>query len=344
MASTKTEGISVAELERLLKKKQFSALYLVFGDEDFLAAEAMQLLINHAIQEGTRGFNLDVLYGSDVEARQVLAVASSYPMMAERRVVVVREFEKVSNKESLVSYFEKPMPSTCLMVMTTKPDFRQKVFATLKTNAILVEGKSPYDSKMPDWIRTRVEKLGKIISLEASQLLHSRTGNALRIVQSEIDKLFIYVGEKKQIALDDVEEVVGMSKQYNIFELQKMLGLLQIERSLEIMERMLDSGDNAIFMVSQLTGYFQKLSLYHEYRAQRLNDVAIASKLRINPYFLNEYSQAAGNFLPQEIECCFRHLLEADEALKFSADVKLTMTVMLYKILNKIKTIEYEAV
>ncbi|MBI5214939.1 MAG: DNA polymerase III subunit delta [Ignavibacteriae bacterium] len=344
MASTKIEGIPVAELERLLKKQQFSSLYLVFGEEDFLAAEAMQLLIKHAVDEATSGFNLDVLYGSDVEARQVLAVASSYPMMAERRVVIVREFEKVNNKESLVSYFEKPSPSTCLMLMTTKPDFRQKVFSTLKTNAILVEGKSPYDNQMPDWIQTRVKKLGKNISLEASQLLHARTGNALRVVQSEIDKLFIYVGEKKEIALDDVEEVVGMSKQYNIFELQKMLGKLQSERTHEIMERMLDSGESAIYMVTQVTKYLQKLWLYHEYKAQKLNDATIAGKFRINPYFLDEYAQAARNFPPHEIEFCFRHLLEADEALKFSADEKLTMTVLLYKMLNRVKTLEYEAV
>ncbi|TAK50833.1 MAG: DNA polymerase III subunit delta, partial [Bacteroidetes bacterium] len=114
MAKSKVEGISFAELERKHKQRQFASVYLFFGEEEFLFAEGLDSLIEHAVDPSTSSFNLDVFYGSEIDARKIIEAASSYPMMAERRVVIVKEFDKVSNKELLVSYLEKPFSSTSL--------------------------------------------------------------------------------------------------------------------------------------------------------------------------------------------------------------------------------------
>ncbi len=344
MAKSKVEGISFSELEKSLKQKQFSPVYLFFGEEEFLIAEGIRVLIEHAVEESTASFNLDILYGSDVEARQILSIATSYPMMADRRVVIVKEFEKVANKETLVSYLEKPCTSTALVLVATKTDFRQKVFDVLKKKAILIECKTPYDNELPAWIQNRIKKLGKTISQDASALLHARTGNSLRVVQSEIDKLFIYVEGKKQIDVEDVEEVVGISKQFNIFELEKYLGSMDLYRTLEILERMLDGGESPIGMVVMLTKYFQKILLYHEFSAQRLNEFTLGTKLGIPSFKLKEFVDAARHYSREDVANCFGHLLEADEALKISADPKLTMTLLIYKMLKKVKTLEFQTV
>ncbi|TAK55371.1 MAG: DNA polymerase III subunit delta, partial [Bacteroidetes bacterium] len=243
-----------------------------------------------------------------------------------------------------VSYLEKPFSSTSLALVASKTDFRQKVFDVLKKNALLVECKTPYPNEMSEWIQKRVKKLGKTIGLEASALLIGRTANSLRVIQSEIEKLFIYVGDKGEISVEDVEEVVGISKQFNIFELQKALGSSNIGKSLEILEHMLDSGESAIGMNVLLTKYFQKIQLVHEFRSKKLNDFSLANSLGISSKFVGEYLQAAKNYSAMDIELCFRHLLEADEALKFSADEKVTMTMLLYKILKKVKTAQYETI
>ncbi len=344
MAKSKIEGLTFAELEKSLKQKQFSPVYLFFGEEEFLVAEGIRVLIEQAVDESTASFNLDILYGSDIEARQILGIATSYPMMADRRVVIVKEFEKVAGKETLVSYLEKPCTTTCLALIASKTDFRQKVFDVLKKKAVLIECKTPYDNEIPSWIQNRIKKLGKTISQDASALLHARTGNSLRVVQSEIDKLFIYVEGKKEIGVEDVEEVVGISKLFNIFELEKYLGSMDLYRTLEIMERMLDAGESPIGMVVMLTKYFQKISLYHEFSSQRLNEFTLGTKLGIPSFKLKEFIDAARNYSREDVTKCFGHLIEADEALKISADPKLTMTLLMYKILKKVKITQFQAV
>ncbi len=340
MAKSKVEGISPAELENELKRKNIAPVYLLYGEEDFLLKEAVQALVENVVEESARSFNCDIFYGGEVDIQKIIGAASSYPMMAERRLVIVKEFEKVGNKEYLIPYLENPLPTTSLAIITAKTDFRQKIYDVLKTRAVPVACNIYYDNEMLAWIQARVKKLGKSITMEACQLLQARTGNSLGVVQSEVEKLIIFVGKNKEIRLEDVEVVVGMSKQYNIFELQRAIGLLQLNRALEILGYMLESGESAIGIVVMLTKYFQKIQVCHESRARKLSESVIVSKLKISPNFLREYLQASSNYSPDEVNRSYRFLLQADEALKFSADEKLTMTVLLFSLMKKEHSVE----
>lgn len=335
MAKTNIDGISVLDLQRELKQKKFSPTYLFAGEEEFLLSEGIQSLIDHAIDKDTNNFNLDILYGSEIEARQVVNLASSYPMLGERRVVVVKEFDKLGNKDLLIPYLQQPSPTTCLALCTVKADFRQKVYDVLKKKSQIIGCNPPNEQQVYDWIQQRIKKLGKNISQDAVQFLQTRTGNSLNIVHSEVEKLCIYVGEKNEIGVGDVEDVVGISKQYNIFELQKTIVGRNMNRALEILEHMLDAGENAIGIVAVLTGFFQKLLLLHEIQAKPSESASITSKFRLSPMFLRENTRGIKLYSREDIDNVFRHLLKADEALKFSADVKLTMTILLYNILSK---------
>ncbi len=151
-----------------LRQRQFRSVYLLYGEEDFLIDEMVQSFIKTAVDEGTRGFNLDIVYGSDLEAKDVVALASAYPMMAERRVVVVRDFDRLRNNEQLIGYIEQPSETTSLLLLAEKVDMRRKPYVTLKTKAEIIECRPLYDDRVPDWIISRVKERGKVITSEGA--------------------------------------------------------------------------------------------------------------------------------------------------------------------------------
>ena len=333
MARTKERTTSFEDLERTFHQRKFAPLYLFCGEEDFLIDEALDILIAEAIDESTRGFNLDILYGSDVTPIGLMQIASSFPMAAERRIAIVREFDKMSNKDLLLRYITKPSPTTSLVLVSAKPDFRTKFFKTIRENAIVAEFSQLYDNNIPPWIARRITKLGKQVTPEACQLIQNYVGKSLREIQNEIDKLFIYVGEKKLIDSDDVNSVVGMSRQYNIFELQKAIGRRDVARVIEISENMLRNGESPVGTIVMLTRYFQKVWLIQELLSMETPEAQIATAIGVNPYFVKEYAAAGKSFSSPQILDCFSALANADEHLKSSSlDQKTVMTVLMCRL------------
>jgi len=335
MGSPRRRGSSFEEAVKSIRQKKFSPVYLLHGEEDFLIDGAVSLLINEALQENERSFNLEVFHGGAAEARDILSAASSYPMMSERRVVIVRDFDSVSNRELLIPYIENPLLSTVFVLISVRPDFRIKIFKTLEQKAQVVEFRRLYESEIPPWIALRIGEMGKQATAEACQLLPSYVGRSLREIQNEIDKLFIYVGDKRTIGTDEVNAVVGMSKQYNVFELQRAVGQKNITRSLEISERMLESGESPLGMLVMLTRYFQKLWLLKDYPKGAPAGAEIASALGVSAFFAREYIEAARLYSASQIEKCFSALSRTDEAFKYSnPDKKLAMTLLLHSIIR----------
>ncbi len=162
--------MTYAEFQQSVKSGHFAPIYLFHGEEDFLIDEGVQLIIAKALDEGTRGFNLDVVYGSKADEKDVVAHASSFPMMSPKRVVVVKEFEKLattdSTKEIISAYVNKPLDSTILVAVSPDPDFRRKPFTDLKKRAELVECKPLYDNQVPPWIAERIRQQGREANAE----------------------------------------------------------------------------------------------------------------------------------------------------------------------------------
>ncbi len=318
------------------KAKAFSPLYLLYGEEEFLLEQTLTELLDEALDPSTRSFNLDVVPGPSTDVRELVALASAFPMMAERRVVLVREFDRLAEKELLLPYIENPLSSTILVVVTEKPDYRQKIFKALERSAVVLEFKRLYENDIPGWIEERVRGMGKKTTPEACQLLQAHVGRSLRELQNEIDKLFIYVGERGTIGIDDVSSVVGVSRQYNIFELQRAVGQKNLKRSIEIVERMLEMGESPIGMIVMLTRYFEKVWRVQELRQQGTADGQIASAIGVSPFFVREFAEASQRFSVGEVEGCFAALLEADEALKTSkGQPQVVMTLLVYRLIAK---------
>ncbi len=332
MAKGRGSGPAQGELERSFKSGAFRPLYLFYGEEDFLIDQVVDSLVDAALDESARGFNLDIVDGAVSDGNDVLALASSYPMMGERRLVIVRNFDRLADRDRILPLLERPVPTTILVLIAPKADFRLKVFKLLDEHAALAEFRRLYDEELPAWISERISGGGKAATPEACQLIQAYVGRSLREVQNEIDKLFIYVGEKKTIDADDVNAIVGMSRQFNIFELQKTIGARQLGPSVEILIRMLEAGESPLGMIVMLTRYFKTLWRLQDSRARPGQGWGSRD---ISPARFREYEEASRRYTASEVEGCFRALLEADESLKLSGTPKVVMIVLLNRLIRQ---------
>jgi DNA polymerase-3 subunit delta len=312
-----------------LRQGKFSPVYFFCGEEDFLIDEAVDSLIAQVVPAESRSFNLDILYGNEVDARDVVAQANSFPMTAERRVVILREYDRLDEKELLQPYLENPSPTTVLVLVSKKAD------AAIRGKTETVEFRRLYDSELPAWIIERGSLYGKQVSRDASELLLMYVGGSLRALDSEIEKIAIYVGERKTVHVEDVAAVVGISKTFNVFELTKAVGDRNLKRSLEILERMMEFGEYPPLMVATLTKHFMTLLKLAEGRRRKMSDGEIAASIRSSPRRVGEYLSQLRQYSPADLERSFAPLARADEKLKFtSEDPRSVMTVLLHELIH----------
>ncbi len=316
-------------------RKEFSPLYLLYGEEDFLIEETADAILNAALTPDERGFHLDVMYGNEADAKDVMSHASSFPMAAERRVVIVRDADKLSHAELLTHYIEQPSPTTCLILSCTKPDFRKKPFVNLKKKAIVVECKPLWENQIPGWISRRVKKDKREIHADAASMLAAYVGSSLRELVNELEKLYIYTGEKKSITVDDVAAVVGISKEFSVFELQWAIGGCDVAKATEILGRMLAQGEQPVMMVAVLTRFFQTLWKLHDVRRRGVQGNQQYIQAGIFS-FADRYAQAVSRFSVHQIEEAFLALSEVDEKLKStSTDSKLLLQTFIVHIAQR---------
>jgi DNA polymerase-3 subunit delta len=312
-----------------LRQGKVAPVYLFYGEEDFLIDEAVDSVIAEVLPEESRSFNLDVLYGNEVDARDVVAHANSFPMMAERRVVIMREYERLEEDEPVQSYLENPCPTTILVLVAKKTD------AATRGKAMAVEFRRPYESELPAWIMERASHYGKRVSRDAAELLVMYVGASLRGLDIEIEKVAVYIGERKTVDSDDVSAVVGISKSYNVFELTKAVGDRNLKRSLEILERMMEVGEYPPLMVAALTKHFMTLLKLAEGKRRRMSESEIATFIKSPPRRIGEYMNQLRQYSSADLEKTFAPLARADEKLKFSSeDPRSVMTVLLHELMG----------
>lgn len=332
------QGTTYDDLKKALEKNSFSPVYLFHGREDFLVDEAAELVIAAALTDESREFNLDIMHGSDADVRDVVSHASSFPMMSDRRVVVVRDFDRLAGKELLASYVERPSPTTCLVLLSAKPDFRRKPYVVVKKHGTVVEFEPLYDSQVPGWITDRVRQQGRNIDSEAASVLAAYVGNSMREIQTELDKLYLFATGKATMTEEDVRSVVGMSREYNVFELQRAIGAKDHRRSTEILEHMLDVGESGVMIAAMLTKYFSTLLKLIDVRQRGLPPQETAKTVGIHPYSLKDYQAALAQYSLRDIECSFSLLVDADRALKLSAEPRDVMHALVVQLLGETQT------
>ncbi len=297
-----------------IKKRNFSPIYFLMGEEPFFIDSISDELENNILDEAERSFNQIILYGSDVNAKDIMSQARAFPMMGEHLVVIVKEAQNVKDIESIVDYLDKLPPTTILIICYKykKLDKRKSLAKQIDKKGILFESKKLYDNNIPDWIVKYLASKKYNITPKAAQMLADFLGNDLHKVRNELEKLMVAVPKSKKIDDADVEYNIGISKDFNIFELQKAIGAKDFVKTNQIINYFGDNpNDNPIFMtIVVLYGYFTKLLKLHFSKDKDKN--TLATMLGVNPYFVNDYLVAARNYSWTDCMKCIEVLREFD--------------------------------
>ncbi len=220
------------------KKQQFKNIYWLEGEEDYYIDLVMEHAEHHILNEAEAGFNLTVFYGKDADWAAVINACTRYPMFAEKQVVLLKEAQQMKDIEKLESYVENPLSSTIFVVghKGKTLDKRGKLYKQLKKSAEIFTSEKIKDYKLQEWIGEYVRSQGYKINAKAISLLEEHIGNDLNRIINEIEKLALNLKGRKDITEDDIENYIGISKEYNVFELQAAIAKKDLARAIKIIQ------------------------------------------------------------------------------------------------------------
>lgn len=298
-----------------LKKKIYHPVYFFHGEEPYYIDQLSDYIEKNILSEGEKEFNQTVLYGKEVDVLTLISYARRYPMMSNYQVIILKEAQDMKSlftrnkeeKDLFSEYLLKPTTSTILVLCYKyeKLDGRTKAAKTIEKNSVFFESKKLYDNQLPAWISKYASGKGLKIDSKAVQMLSENLGNDLTKVANEISKLSINLKQGQEITPAMVEENIGVSKDFNVFELLNAIGNRNVFKAFRIVDYF---GSNPkanpfVLTVTQLYLYFMKVLSYHQLEDRSKNNAA--SVLGVSPYFLGDYIKAAQEYSPGH---CIRNI------------------------------------
>jgi DNA polymerase-3 subunit delta len=280
------------------KKKLFKPVYWLEGEEDYFIDKIVQYAEHNILTESEAGFNLTVFYGRDADWTQVINACKRYPMLSERQVVLLKEAQHMRDIDKLESYISQPLSSTIFVVSykEKKVDGRTQLAKLLKTKAELFTTKKMYDSALPDWTNELVKSKGYTISQKGVLLLVDHIGNDLSRIDNEIDKMLVNLGTRTNITEDDIEKYVGVSKEYNPFELQSAMAAKDLPKAMRIIQYFEANPKAAPIQLVLPTLYNLFSKTYMIFGQSAKDDKTIAANIGVNAWFVKDYLMVARNY------------------------------------------------
>jgi len=286
------------------KKQIFKPIYWLEGEEEYFINKVIDYAENEILTKSETGFNLTVFYGRDAEWASVVNACRRYPMFAERQVVLLKEAQQMRDIEKLEAYIENPLTSTIFVVSykEKKVDGRTRLARLLKEKGVVLSTKKLYDNQLPEWTEELVESRGHSISQKALMLLVDHIGNDLSRIENEIDKMLINVGPRKTITEEDVEKYVGVSKDFNVFELQAALAARNLPKAIRIIQYFEANPKVAPIqlVLPSLYTFFSRVFMI--FGLNNRDEKTVAASLGVNPFFAKDYIRAAGLYSYPEVE------------------------------------------
>lgn len=305
----------VVKIVNDIKTGKIKPIYFLMGEEPYYIDKLSDYIEQNVLSEEEKGFNQTVLYGRDVSVEDIIGTAKRYPMMAERQVVIVKEAQDLTKTiDKLENYAENPMPSTVLVICYKYKtlDKRKKVTKLLDKNGLVYESKKLYENQVGQWI-TRVLQ-GKEYSIEpkANAMLVEFLGTDLSKINNELEKLQIILPKGTTISAKHIEENIGFSKDFNVFELRKAIGERNQLKAYQIAQYFSDNPkDNPMVVTTSLIfSFFVQLLQYHGLKDK--NPKNVATVLKVNPFFLKDYDVALKNYPMKKVSQIVAALRDID--------------------------------
>ena len=286
------------------KKKLYKPIYWLEGEENYYIDKVMDFAEHNILPESEASFNLTVFYGRDANWADVVNACCRYPMFAERQVVLLKEAQQMRDIEKLESYIEKPLTSTIFVVSykDKKVDGRSRLAKLLKEKGVMLTTKKMYENQLPEWTSELIQSKGYTIGQKALHLLVDHIGNDLNRIDNEVNKVLVNLASRKNITEDDIEKYVGVSKEYNPFELQDALAKKDVSKAIRIIQYFEANPKAGPIQLILPTLYNLFSKTYMIFGQSARDEKSIATNIGVNPYFMKDYLVAQKNYGYEGIE------------------------------------------
>jgi len=300
-------------------------LYYFYGEEEYLKNKAVHLISERLGEKINRGLNFEVFSSSSTPIAILLDHARTIPFLGGRKIVLLKEAEKISaqEQEHLFSYLESPSRKTTLILTSSAVNFRGKafkslgkVFAKYAGYGLVIELNHPSQNETPDWIKSIAQNFGKSIGSSAVALLQELIGNNLLDIFHEMEKLALFSGEKKEITRDDVEKMISSSRTESVFELVDHIGNRRLQEALITLSQLLKSGEQPLKLLALIARQIRMISKARSLANQGLKPAEITSTLNIPGFVWVKLYHQVNKFSEKKLMDCFQQMWEADIALK----------------------------
>src|SRR6476659_9382715 len=303
-----------------LREGEPGPLYFLHGKERYLVDRAVDLLRARVLDPRTKDFNYELFYGKEAGASRIAQAARTLPMMAKRRLVLVRDADEMKADElaGLSSYVSDPAPETCMVFVAEKADQRLKFFTAFKKHGVLIKLDPLYERQLPDFVRGEAKARGVTLAPDAITMIVDEIGAELGQLADAVERLAIYVGERKQVGAEDVEQVVATTRQRSVFDLANAVGAGDRAQALRVLSSMLGARESGVRIVAMLARHLRQLWITSELLERTRDKFEIAQALGIPPFFADDIIRQARTLDAARAKRMHAAVFAADKNLKSS--------------------------
>lgn len=332
----KSKAPSILEAIGEIKKRKFKPVYYFFGEDSYNLSFAL-----HTLEESFKPlllseFDKETIYSEDRSINDIIGLATAFPFGSEKKLIIVKEAEKIRDKKPLKDYADSPAEFTVIAFFHNGSitNIGTQPFKTLSENNFLYEAKELKGKNLIDWLINLAEEKGKILSEENAQVMVDIVGENRSMLEVQMEKLFVFL-DKEEITIESIQQVLSELKQFNIFDLQNAIGLKDKVKSLTVAYNLLDNGAEQTFIIAMLTKYFTGLAKIPELKSKNIPDAEAARIVGTHPFYYRNYAKARTLFSDQKLVEVFRALLKADVTIKTtSSDNKTIVAILINEILQ----------
>ena len=333
----KSKAPSILEAIGEIKKRKFKPVYYFFGEDSYNLSFAL-----HTIEEAFKpllssDFDKETIYSEDRSINDIIGLASAFPFGSEKKLIVVKEAEKIKDKKPLKDYAESPAEFTVLAFFHNGAiaNLKSEPFRTLYENDFLFEAKELKGKNLIDWLIREAEEKGKSLAEENAQVMVDIVGESRSMLEDQLEKICVFLNKAKEISIESVQQVSSELKQFNIFDLQNAIGLKDKSKSLTVAYNLLDNGAEPTYIIAMLTRYFTGLAKIPELKSKGVADQQAARIVGTHPFYYPGYVKARKLYSDEKLVAAFRALLKADISVKTTAaNNKTIISILIDEILQ----------
>jgi DNA polymerase III subunit delta len=333
----KSKAPSILEALPEIKKRKFKPVYYFFGEDTYNLSSTLHKLEESFIPILKSDFDKETIYSEDRSINDIVGLATAFPFGSEKKLIIVKEAEKIKDKKLLKDYAVSPAEFTVLAFFHNGSitNLTSEPFKTLSENEFLFEAKELKGKNLIDWLMSIAEEKGKKLSEENAQIMVDIVGESRNMLEDQLEKICIFLNEKKEISLEIIQQVSSELKQFNIFDLQNSIGVKDKAKSLTVANNLLDNGAEPTFIITMLTKYFTGLAKITELQTKNIPVQEAARIVGTHHFYYPNYVKARTLFSDEKLVEVFRALLKADVSIKTTtADDKTIITLLIAEILQ----------